>query len=541
MMRSVIQFTTAPAGTGKSYRRCAWYITMKWLPEAKGVHYSNFPVRFDDWEDEEGKARKGMVSYLKGKFTEEEVRERVKVLDDEIIQGWRNDGLMKDQQPRGPWEYFEEIDLSGAHIAIDEIHNFCGSNSHTRVKQRWQQWLGEIRHRGATVEGISQHEDKVAKEFKNEAELRLDLVACATRRDPYFKIELYYWYQLFAKARGEWKATVAEIESRRVKGRWKETTEDKFKFEEALFDVYDSFSAPIAGGGAGGTDKLPWERYNWTSLLLWFGRSNFERLVPRIAVAVLGCWVFFGGGGTFLLGKFMARTQALAGGINQTEEKEKKVGVTMLGKSDENLFPRSAYVTKEGNETLTDEEWRSRKKIVNEDMEELERLRREEKEREDKEREEAMARAAIVLISENEIVFEHGATYQVGETITGGIYDGRKVEEIEYGKRKVLLEGGIRVGIGGGGAGLLGGLLGDTTGEATYLESPKPGVSPAFYGAGGSSEETGKKRNGRAAGDVQRGKDAPIGVRTLSGQADKRVDSGGTKPRRGDGNVRGPG
>lgn len=515
MMRSVIQFTTAPAGTGKSYRRCAWFITKKWLPENKGVHYSNFPVRFDDWEDGEGKKRKGLIGYLKGKVEEGVIRERVKIIPDEVMQTWRNDGLAKDVAPSGPWGYFDEVDLSGAHVAIDEIHNFCGSTSSQRVKQRWQQWLGEIRHRGATVEGISQHEDKVAKEFKNEAELRLDLVACATRRDPYFKIELYYWYQLAAKVRGEWVAAVAEIESRRVKGRWKETTEDKFKFQEELFDVYDSFSAPVAGGGAGTNDKMPWETRSWSGLLFWFVRGNFERLLPRVAMGLVLCWLCFFGGGEFLMGRFMERAGRI--GEVQADEGEKEVAGVAEGVEVKNDFQK-AVGGRPGHSAV-------------EQVTERERMAAEDKEEEEKE--ETIRRAAVVLISEKEVVFDDGSTYLEGDTIVGGIYDGRKVERIDHGKRRVLLEGGLAVGIGGAPVGLLSGLLGGSD-AGRYLERAKTGVSPALRnvgGAGGAGPGV-EGRNG-AKGDAERGIHAGSGIRTLSGERNRGLYSGGKKPGRG--------
>ena len=45
----------------------------------------------------------------------------------------------------GPWEYFHDVDLTGAHIALDEAHNVVGVHHSKAHKQAWSSWLGEIR------------------------------------------------------------------------------------------------------------------------------------------------------------------------------------------------------------------------------------------------------------------------------------------------------------------------------------------------------------------------------------------------------------
>src|SRR5690606_37593265 len=71
--------------------------------------------------------------------------ERMQLIPPGEIERWR-------EGQSGPWDFFADKDLGQAHIAIDEIHVFCGRNTAAAVRKKWQDWLGEIRHRGATVE-----------------------------------------------------------------------------------------------------------------------------------------------------------------------------------------------------------------------------------------------------------------------------------------------------------------------------------------------------------------------------------------------------
>src|SRR5688500_7782343 len=98
---TVISTTGAP-GTGKTYSRCARFLYDWWLPEETGVHWSNFPINVD--------------AFAK-KFPN--ANERIRIIPKEELAKWTAcDGT------HGPWDFFHEMDLQGAHIAIDECHNY---------------------------------------------------------------------------------------------------------------------------------------------------------------------------------------------------------------------------------------------------------------------------------------------------------------------------------------------------------------------------------------------------------------------------------
>ena len=61
------------------------------------------------------------------------------------------------------------------------------------------EWAGEVRHRGCTVEFLSQHETKVHSIIRNEASLKRYMFNGEDRRDPWLKVKMGDWYNLRAK------------------------------------------------------------------------------------------------------------------------------------------------------------------------------------------------------------------------------------------------------------------------------------------------------------------------------------------------------
>ena len=77
--RSVITLTTAPAGSGKTYRRCAHYLINDFLPHGDGVHWSNFPV-FRDVVAQAVAKRTGAPV--------EAIMERIQIIPEEELKAW---------------------------------------------------------------------------------------------------------------------------------------------------------------------------------------------------------------------------------------------------------------------------------------------------------------------------------------------------------------------------------------------------------------------------------------------------------------------
>jgi hypothetical protein len=288
--RSTVTLVTGEAGSGKSYVRCARFLVDEWLRdhERAGVHYSNFPVRFD-----------GLVRAARRVhgIEEERVRELVRVIPVGELDEWRT-GVS------GPWDYFKDVDLTGCHIAIDEVHVYCGQKDPKKVRQQWQNWLGEIRHRGCTIELLSQSQHKIASELRWEAGERIELVNSERRRDPWCGIPLGDWYELQAGfVTGEYVASVWETTYRQTGGAsrqtWVVVARRKFNIEPEYFGVYDSYSAPAMGGKA---SRVPvqreFQKRSRLGLGAWFFRRHWLRVSSRAAIAAGILWLMFGGAGT---------------------------------------------------------------------------------------------------------------------------------------------------------------------------------------------------------------------------------------------------
>ena len=148
VIMSVIMLTTGVPGCGKTYVRAARFLVDDFLINTRGVHYSNFPLNVDVIADEVSRkmSRKFGIFGLKNrKVTPEDIKKRIVVIPDEVLQSWR-------MERSGPWDYFAGVNLKYAHIAIDEIHNFLSPLSSLEYVQAWNDFLGEVRHRGCTFE-----------------------------------------------------------------------------------------------------------------------------------------------------------------------------------------------------------------------------------------------------------------------------------------------------------------------------------------------------------------------------------------------------
>ena len=295
-IRSTVLLTTGVAGSGKSYVRCARFLVDEFLPDTDGVHYSNFPV-FPE--------KIAALIAPRLKVEPGAIIDRIKVIPDEALQTWISG-------ESGPWDYFRDLDLQNTHIAIDEIHNFCGKNTKRKTRARWQSWLGEIRHRGATVEFISQSPQKIAREIEYEAGVRLSLINSADRRDPFFGVTLGDWYELRAKFfTGELEPRVWQVERRNVDGKWLVQSTKSFLIEAHYFQFYDSYSAPHMGGRKASAPKYEFEKRSRIGLLWWFSRRNWWPIGSRSCVGVLLFLFFFGGLGNWAFDRFLALFGAL--------------------------------------------------------------------------------------------------------------------------------------------------------------------------------------------------------------------------------------
>lgn len=312
-MASVILLTTGVPGCGKSYIRAARYLVDSFLPETDGTHISNFPLNPDliaeDVAANMNITRKGFLSRFFGKrnvIQSADIRKRIILIPDNVIKSWR-------KEESGPWDYFSDANLQGAHIAIDEIHEIVSYSKSKDYIDKWDEFLGQIRHRGCTFEGITQDVKRVHPCLVNRAGLRLELFPAEDLRDPFFKISLLDWYNLKAAFTGSFHKTIILLEKRKAaSGKWVVNRHERYLLMPEYFKYYNSFSASLQEkentDGTISEDRAPEYEYQKRSrlgLLLWFIWKNFLQLFSRFVIIIIAWWLLLGGGISYLITSFV--------------------------------------------------------------------------------------------------------------------------------------------------------------------------------------------------------------------------------------------
>lgn len=318
-MASII-LTTGVPGCGKTYIRCARFLVDDFLVNTRGMHISNFPLNVDAIADHvSAKINKsrGIFGIFRKAVTSDDIKKRLLVIPDDVLQSWRS-------EISGPWDYFQGFDLKYAHIAIDEIHNFINSRSSSDYLKKWDDFLGEVRHRGCTFEGLTQDFDSVDRVLSGRASIRLELIPGEDLRDPFFKIRLSDWYELKASFLGTYHKTVFMYEKRKQGSSWKVNHVSRFLITPDYYPFYNSFSASLQEKENGVSDdasRAPeheYQRRGRLSLLLWFIRRNFFTLFFRILVVILVIWLCFCGGLTFIIHRWLDFSGAMARSNNSS-------------------------------------------------------------------------------------------------------------------------------------------------------------------------------------------------------------------------------
>lgn len=278
--RAQTTYTTGESGSGKSLIRCAHFLVDEFLPDETGVHYSNFPVRFDKLAEVMG-------------WTDEQVRERVQLIPaDELIK-WRDGNS-------GPWEYWKGVNFKGAHIALDEAHRYCGTSHPKHHITAWMEFCGRVRHDGGTVEFVTQNSAKLSKKVSDEAGVWIDVVSPLRRKEPFSGATWYDTLQVASKLLGRQVGLSFELRHSKGSGtkKWNLETMISHWHQAKYFSVYDSYNVVhLEGQGDGkGAEvrrpKEPWERFSLPYLLVWYFARNAMPLGLRLVAISLLVWAF---------------------------------------------------------------------------------------------------------------------------------------------------------------------------------------------------------------------------------------------------------
>ncbi|HEX2657219.1 MAG TPA: zonular occludens toxin domain-containing protein [Polyangia bacterium] len=279
---AVHELTIGRSGTGKT-ATAVFYLVTDWLPFLHNRNYfTNLPLNLDAIGDY-------MVKHHPDLFSQAAVS-RIRLIPQSVTDSWM-------EEKSGPWDYFHDQDLDGGKIVIDEIHNFIHLKSKQDYVQRWRRWLGEIRHSGCTFEAISQYETKIHPLFRHEAGLMRRLANSEDRRDKLFWVKWYDHFQLISKLRGHYSSRVWIDEYTEDAGKWARTGGGSVPLIPLYYSLYNSYSAPIAGGGKGAKlSPHPYARMTWPELLSWYLSRNVVRITFAMFFYALFAWLFVFGG-----------------------------------------------------------------------------------------------------------------------------------------------------------------------------------------------------------------------------------------------------
>jgi hypothetical protein len=177
------------------------------------------------------------------------------------------------------------------------VHNYVHTRSSPDYVQHWRQWLGELRHAGCTFEAISQYETKIHPLIRHEAGLIRRLTAADDIRDKLFWVRWYDHFQLVAKVRGHWRSRIWYAEFTEENGKWTKTGGGSVPLVPTFYKLYNSYSAPIAGGAKGARySPHPYAQMTWPDLLGWYFSRNGLRIALASCFYVLVAWLLVFGG-----------------------------------------------------------------------------------------------------------------------------------------------------------------------------------------------------------------------------------------------------
>lgn len=433
-LRPIHIVTSGPKGAGKSYVRCAAFLVEEWLPDHVGQHISNFPVNFEPLRKFCDSRRN-----LRGI----DLEKRITIMPQKVHQEFQETSLE-------PKEYFtRHYDLADAHIALDEFHTFFSSAPKLRTKQvaLWRDFIGEIRHLGATIEFLSQDVKKIPSALVDEAEVRYELMKNSIRRDPWFNVVVQDWMELSAAMRGgEFKGSFFLQEYRQQFGTWKVQREKKYRLYPEYFKLYDSHNTPI-GVKKAAKVKAPqprWKKYGRLNTVGWFCSRNLMEVFPKV---------------TLWGGAFLALTVFREPLINAVFDTVKQEGQEQAAGAFDESEPDKNEPDKKAKPKATREQVREAEKAdlpervkrlaaeLDQQKEETRRFKQSAENLREIRRwwaDELDKREFIVSLTPFHFSTKE-SRYEIGDTIKEVPFKGLRVEGIRFAERSVLLSDGSTV------------------------------------------------------------------------------------------------
>lgn len=417
--RPQLECVIGESGAGKTLYVAAVKL-VEFLKNEPGHFWHNLPLKAEG------------LAALAGKSVEE-VESRLHLIPAEELQTWI-------EGKGGPWSFFADKEIKGAHIAIDEAHRYFGKRHSKEHLAKLGEWTGGLRHHGATCELITQHEFKLSTDARNEAGVQTRIFAPSQRTEMFSGAKWYDVLQLLSKLRGR-KIGLTIVREGVQQGRTaRDFMSDGFKYifhRPQHYLCYDSYNNIAAEGADDGKDNRPkeeWERFNWPRLLWWYLSRNTFPTGLRVGFIGVVFWAFALGGLNWavngLFSTAMAATGALAGPaeVKATEEKVK-------ARREPEPTLATPYVQAQAQAQAK--------------LQALEETNRQMAIRLQEAATYAEELTSLVAVVGDSCYWTDGTSGQVGSRVESGAFVGHIVEEVDSRKGTVRLSGGIvlRVGV----------------------------------------------------------------------------------------------
>jgi hypothetical protein len=435
-----IAFVCGAPGSGKSYTSTRDVID-RLKNDAKVVIRTNLPLNVAEIAQHVA-AHRGCEAA--------EVIEQVRLIDRDELRRWA-DGAA------GPWDFASKGQAEGAELLLDECHIYCSKRQKVR-HITWEKWLGEARHEGwRRIVFITQDESKVGQPIKDHAELRFELTNSERRRDPILQIPLTYWYELVASFTGEYRASIAVTEYRRVAGRLRPQHTERVPLDPAWFKFYRSYEA--AGGGTGrghGSAGIVREFQKrpklWPKVVegkrvaptwLWF----LKRFAMRFAgAAVMVCavfWLVAMGGMSTLINGWVSHITRMTGAApaEATQEADPAAVVSAEPpKPIKSLRDVVVALSEEDREVILEEMRKNAREVQNAQAQ-TEAIQQE--------RDNERRRHTVVALTDDQVWFtDPPCTCKIGKPMSEGPYMGLVVRQISVDEGWVEMDNGVQLWVG---------------------------------------------------------------------------------------------
>ena len=333
MSYNVVTFVVGVPGSGKSYWTTVQVVT-EFIRFRTGNLFTNVPLN-----------KRAIAEHCERVYDipADITMARLHEIPREELQKWKEsataragDELYDKREFYGPWDTFADDEygenpLEKAWIVLDEAHNYLprGQKTSKPYRQKWEEFLGELRHRGASMRFLTQDESKVAAEVNAHAEQRFVISSGVNDCIPFVGIRYGDWYQLVARWTGKYFRIVAmEEQSRDGLGKWKTQYRSHVVLSEKYFRLYDSNNATEDGQSGSKGEALEYLRLKGWRFYTWFWWRNCFEIIYRSGYVgvLLGFFVWFA-----YFGGMVTVTNWMVGLGGMASKQEEKAGGAIAG------------------------------------------------------------------------------------------------------------------------------------------------------------------------------------------------------------------